>query len=75
VTPLANLQLSAYDRISGTHKQVLRIYVQHYNQHRPLSLEAPDPPTELSVAAKDRQGKVHRRDLLGGLLHEYRRAA
>ena len=42
-------------------EQVLRVYVQHYNQHRPyraLSLEAPDPPTELSVAAKDRQGKV-----------------
>jgi putative transposase len=59
-------------------EQVLRVYVQHYNQHRPhrtLSLEAPDPPTGLSVAAKDRQGKVHRRDLLGGLLHEYRRAA
>ena len=62
----------------GHLEQVLRIYVQHYNQHRPhraLSLEAPGPPTELSVAAKDRQGKVHRRDLLGGLLHEYRRAA
>ncbi len=57
--------------------QVLRAYVQHYNQHRPhraLGLEAPDPPTELN-AAKDRQGKVCRRDLLGGLLHEYRRAA
>jgi hypothetical protein len=40
-----------------------------------LSLEAPDPPTELSVVARGRQGKVHRRDLLGGLLHEYRRAA
>jgi putative transposase len=62
----------------GHLEQVLRIYVQHYNQHRPhraLSLEAPDPPTELSVAAQDRQGKVHRRELLGGLLHEYRRAA
>jgi putative transposase len=43
-------------------EQVLRVYVQHYNQHRPhraLSLEAPDPPTGLSVAAKDWQGKVH----------------
>jgi transposase InsO family protein len=62
----------------GHLEQVLRVYVQHYNRHRPhraLSLEAPDPPTELSVAAKDRQGKVHRRDLLGGLLHEYRQAA
>jgi putative transposase len=58
-------------------EQVLGVYVEHDNQHRPhraLSLEAPDPPTELSVAATDRQGKVHRRDLLGGLLHEYRRA-
>jgi putative transposase len=57
--------------------QVLRGYVQHYNQHRPhraLGLEAPDPPTELNVA-KDRQGKVCRRNLLGGLLHEYQRAA
>ena len=58
-------------------EQVLGVYVEHDNQHRPhraLSLEAPDPPTELSVAATDRQGKVHRRDLRGGLLHEYRRA-
>jgi putative transposase len=62
----------------GHLEQVLRIYVQHYNQHRPhraLRLEAPDPPTELSVVARGWQGKVHRRDLLGGLLHEYRRAA
>ena len=43
----------------GHLEPVLRTYVEHYNQHRPhraLSLEAPDPPTELSVAAKDRQG-------------------
>jgi putative transposase len=62
----------------GHLEQVLRIYVQHYNQHRPhraLSLEAPDPLTAVSVVARGRQGKVHRRDLLGSLLHEYRRAA
>ena len=61
----------------GHLEQVLRVYVQHYNRHRPhraLGLEAPDPPTELNDA-KDRQGKVRRRDLFGGLLHEYRRAA
>jgi putative transposase len=61
----------------GHLEQVLRVYVQHYNRHRPhraLGLEAPDPPTELNVA-KDRQGKVRRRDLFGGLLHEYWRAA
>jgi putative transposase len=59
-------------------EQVLGVHVEHDHQHRPhraLRLEAPDPPTELSVAATDRQGKVHRRDLLGGLLHEYRPAA
>jgi hypothetical protein len=27
------------------------------------------------VVGKEEQGRVHRRDLLGGLLHEYRHAA
>jgi putative transposase len=59
-------------------EQVLRIYVQHYNQHRPhrgLGLQAPDPPTDLIVVGEDRLGRLHRRDLLGGLVHQYRRAA
>jgi hypothetical protein len=59
-------------------EQILRVYVQHYNGHRPhraLGFAAPDPPARLSVIGKDRQGRVHRRDLLGGLLHQYRRAA
>jgi Integrase core domain len=59
-------------------EQVLRVYVQHYNGHRPhraLGLAAPDPPAGLTVVSEDRQGRVRRRDLLGGLLHEYRRAA
>jgi hypothetical protein len=50
----------------------------HYYQHRPqraLSLEAPDPPTEPIVAIQDGDGKVRRRDLLGGLLHGSWRAA
>jgi putative transposase len=59
-------------------EQVLRVYVQHYNGHRPhraLGLAAPDPPAGLTVVGEDRQARVRRRDLLGGLLHEYRRAA
>ena len=59
-------------------EQVLRVYVQHYNGHRPhraLGLAAPDPPAGLTVVGEDRQGRVLRRDLLGGLLHEYRQAA
>jgi transposase InsO family protein len=62
----------------GHLEQVLRVYVQHYNAHRPhraLQLEAPVPTTGLNLVGEDRQGSLHRRDLLGGLLHEYRRAA
>jgi putative transposase len=59
-------------------EQVLRVDVQHDNGHRPhrrLGLAAPDPPARLTVIGEDRQGRVRRRDLLGGLLHEYRQAA
>ena len=62
----------------GHMEQVLRVYIGHYNQHRPqraLSFEAPDPPTEPIVAIQDGDGKVRRRDLLGGLLHGSWRAA
>jgi len=62
----------------GHLERVLRIYVKHYNEHRPhraLGLEAPDRPAGVAVVGEDQQGKVCRRDLLGGLLHEYQRAA
>jgi putative transposase len=58
--------------------RVLRVYVEHYNQHRPhraLALEPPDPAAGLRILAEDRRERVHRRDLLGGLLHEYQPAA
>jgi putative transposase len=57
--------------------QVLRVYAEHYNRHRPhraLPLEPPDPAPP-SIIAEAHPAQVHRRDLLGGLLHEYRRAA
>ena len=62
----------------GHLEQVLRIYVQHYNRHRPhraLELQPPDPSGRLTDLGQDDRGAVRRRDLLGGLLHEYRRAA
>ena len=59
---------------------ILRVYVHHYNghwPHRALDLETPDvvgtpsacggPITSAAV--------IRRRDLLGGLLHEYEAAA
>jgi putative transposase len=62
----------------GHLEQILRVYVQHYNRHRPhraLGLRPPDPLARPAVRAEDNRSAVRRRDLLGGLLHEYRRAA
>jgi putative transposase len=59
--------------------RVLRIYVRHYNRRRPhrgLDLEVPEGLEPVEVAAlTDVVPNVERRDLLGGLLHEYIRAA
>jgi putative transposase len=59
-------------------EQVLRVYIEHYNQHRPhraLGLHAPGQSSDLTFLPQDQQAPVRRRDLLGGLVHEYRRAA
>jgi len=60
-------------------ERVLRVYVRYYNHHRPhraLDLRPPTPivppGARLSPPAS---AKIERRDLLGGLLHEYRAAA
>jgi transposase InsO family protein len=58
-------------------EHVLRVYVDHYNRERPhrsLGLRAPVP--EVSALGKSSSaGAVHRRDRLGGLIHEYYEAA
>ena len=62
----------------GHLEHVLRVYVQHYNAHRPhraLCLEPPNPAARPTLICNDQPAQVRRRDLLGGLLHEYRRAA
>jgi hypothetical protein len=58
--------------------RVLRAYVAHYNRHRPhraLELQPPDPSADSTTLTAARPGQVRRHDLLGGLLHECRRAA
>jgi putative transposase len=55
-------------------ENVLRVYRRHYNEHRPhraLHLLPPNgrDPTPLNTPAR-----LHRRDLLGGLIHEYEAA-
>jgi hypothetical protein len=56
---------------------VLRDYVRHYNQHRPhrgLRLEVPVPLSEVTSGPLS-LSDIGRRDVLGGLIHEYRAAA
>jgi transposase InsO family protein len=56
-------------------QRVLGEYTEHYNRarpHRGLDLEPPEPRFDL---AKVLRRKVRRRDVLGGLIHEYERAA
>ena len=56
---------------------VLRDYMTHYNAERPhrgLGLRAPDPPATKPIGTLG-AGRVRRRDVLGGLIHEYRRVA
>jgi putative transposase len=56
--------------------RVLRTYVKYYNQkrlHRGLQLLAPE--SAAPVPEVDRVPDIQRRDLLGGLIHEYKCAA
>jgi putative transposase len=63
----------------GHLERVLDVYVDRYNSHRPhraLKLVPPGPaaPT-LRLVDTGPHRPIHRRELLGGLIHEYRRAA
>jgi transposase InsO family protein len=61
---------------AGHLDRILRIYVQHYNQQRPhrgLALQVPERLAPVEEA--DGMPDIERRDLLGGLIHEYLKAA
>jgi hypothetical protein len=58
-------------------ERVLRVYVEHYNTHRPdrsLDQRAPTRLAPYGSGVVDLSA-VRRRDRLGGLLHEYDIAA
>src|SRR5256884_2812844 len=59
--------------------RVLSEYLRHYNRvrpHRSLDLQAPRPAARLTLVEPKRAASLVRRvDVLGGLIHEYRRAA
>ena len=57
---------------------VLRSYVEHYNQHRPyrsLGLGTPIPSVRGDPASAMALAHLRRRQILGGLIHEYEWAA
>jgi putative transposase len=58
-------------------ERVLREYVAHHNEHRPhRALEQQSPILKpIPLRAPPADARVHRRDRLGGLLHEYELAA
>jgi hypothetical protein len=55
-------------------ERVLSIYVRHYNCARPHRALDLDPPRR-ATAEIDPTKPTERADILGGLVHEYRRAA
>ena len=59
--------------------RVLSEYLRHYNTirpHRSLGLQPPQPASRLTlVEPGSAASRVQRVDVLGGLIHEYRRAA
>jgi len=65
--------------LGGRHlDHLLRAYREHYNQHRPHRSLALHPPHAVRPAAVDRPTanvRICRRDLLGGLIHQYELAA
>jgi putative transposase len=61
-------------------EHVLRVYIHHYNRQRPhraLDLRPPDASAPSPVRTESTPHALHvsRRDLLGGLIHEYELAA
>jgi len=60
-------------------ERVLRVFVDHYSHHRPHRALNLNPPNQerptLRVLTAAEPERIKRRDRLGGLIHEYNRAA
>ncbi len=66
--------------IVGRHQlvRVLRRYIEHYNRHRPhrsLGHATPVPSVNAGPVGAAAVSQLRRRDVLGGLIHEYEYAA
>ncbi len=59
-------------------ERVLRVYTRHFNEHRPhraLQLTPPNGCDRVTLDHTPDATTIRRHDLLGGLIHEYQRAA
>jgi len=56
-------------------RAVLARYAQHYNSHRPHRGRQQEPPLRQPGRAVDMTARIERRQVLGGLISEYHRAA
>jgi putative transposase len=59
-------------------RAVIDAYVAHYNRHRPhraRNLRPPDHDASTTAPVTDLAARIRRRRVLGGLIHEYERAA
>jgi putative transposase len=56
-------------------ERVLRVFVEHYNTRRPHRALRLQPPQPAEPPPTPAVGEIRRHDRLGGLIHEYYRAA
>jgi hypothetical protein len=56
-------------------RRILAEYAQHYNEHRPHQSREQRPPLHEPGQAVDMTGRITRRQIVHGLINEYRRAA
>src|ERR1700694_1024895 len=71
---LDHLIITSYHQVL----RITRVYVDHYNHarpHRGIGLEVPEPRNVLATSKENLGSSVIRRDILGGLIHEYERSA
>ena len=60
----------------GRHlRRILAEYAQHYNEHRPHQSREQRPPLHEPGQAIEMTGRITRRQIVHGLINEYRRAA
>jgi hypothetical protein len=56
-------------------RSILAEYARHYSGHRPHQGLQQEPPLRRPSEAIDVTARIERRQVLGGLISEYRRAA